>query len=327
MIFLSQIETSVRKQSTAQLSAVDISLSASGGRIIVSNYPSRLVNGYFEFIGLESAVRAFMLHNNYSVLMISGIYREVSTSGSESTTGFSSLQVIFTGASLRKPPLLTADVFATYKFFTPLSVSWMRQQEPMNLFYYAASSESYTVVYTSVDGSTRTVTGSSGTGFGSVAVNPNTSEIKAEVTMGNRLHTVYYLPMEKYELIQFRNVFNAWEYVCLPCSMEEDLNSEYELATVDGKEIRYDIENSLELNVKTSPLPAFMYDTLVGLVHAITVQRYDPYISGNTVYGAWNQIYIKDYKLSRSTNPNNEIVMEMTISFSDRARNDAVVIS
>ena len=145
--------------------------------------------------------------------------------------------------------------------------------------------------------------------------------------MGNRSHTVYYLPMEKYELIQFRNVFNAWEYVCLPCSMEEDLSSEYELATVNGKDSRYDIENRLELKIKTSPLPVFMYDTLVGLVHAVAVQRYDPYKSGNTVYWTWSPIYVKDYKLPRSTNPNSGMVMEMTLAFSDRARNDAVVIS
>lgn len=328
MIFLSQIETSVRKQSTAQLSAVYLYLNSSvAGRTIVSKYPSRLVNGYFEFIGLESVVRAHMMQYGDSCITVSGYYKEVSTSGEESTTSFSSVQVIFTMASLRKAGSLTADVFAANRFFTPSKVSWMAENQSMHLYYYTTSSESYSVTYTLADGSTRTVSGSSGTGFGSVAVNPNAGEVKAETVMGNRSHTVYCLPMEKYELIQFRNVFNAWEIVCLPCSMEEDLSSEYELVTVDGKDSRYDIENRLGLKVKTSPLPVFMYDTLVGLVHAVTVQRYDPYKSGNTVYGVWSPIYIKDYKLPRSTNPNSEIVMEMTLAFSDRARNDAVVIS
>ena len=328
MIFLSQIETSVRKQSTAQLSAVYLYLSSSvAGRTIVSDYPSRLVNGYFEFIGLESVVRAHMMQYGDSCITVSGYYKEVNTSGEESTTSFASVPVIFTMALLRKSDSLTADVFAANRFFTPSKVSWMAEHQPMHLCYYTASSESYSVTYTLADGSTRTVSGSSGTGFGSVAVNPNAGEVKAEIVIGNRSHTVFYLPMEKYELIQFRNVFNAWENVCLPCSMEEDLSSEYELATVDGKDSRYDIENRLELKIKTSPLPVFMYDTLVGLVHAVTVQRYDPYKSGNTVYGAWSPIYIKDYKLPRSTNPNSGMVMEMTLAFSDRARNDAVVIS
>lgn len=327
MIFLSQIETTARKQSTAQLSAVYLYLSSSvAGRTIVSQYPSRLINGYFVFIGLESVVRAHMMQYGDSCITVSGYYKEVNTSGEESTTSFSSVQVIFTRASLRKASSLTADVFASNRFFTPSKVSWMAEGQSMHLYYYAASSESYSVTFTLADGSTRAVSGSSGTGFGSVAVNPNAGEVKAEIVMGSRSHTVYYLPMEKYELIQFRNVFNAWEYVCLPCSMEEDLSSEYELATVDGKDSRYDIENSLELKVKTSPLPAFMYDALVGLIHAVTVQRYDPYKSGNTVYGSWSQMYVKDYKLPRSTNPNSEIVMEMTLAFSDRARNDAVVI-
>ena len=327
MIFLSQIETTARKQSTAQISAVYLYLSSSvAGRTIVSQYSSRLINGYFEFLGLESVVRAHMMQYGDSCITVSGYYKEVNTSGEESTTSFASVQVIFTMASLRKAGSLTADVFAANRFFTPSKVSWMAEKQSMHLYYYAASSESYSVTYTLADGSTRAVSGSSGTGFGSVAVNPNAGEVKAEVVMGNRSHTVYYLPMEKYELIQFRNVFNAWEYVCLPCSVEEDLSSEYELATVDGKDSRYDIENRLELKVKTSPLPVFMYDTLVGLVHAVTVQRYDPYKSGNTVYGAWSPIYVKDYKLPRSTNPNSGMVMEMTLAFSDRARNDAVVI-
>ena len=328
MIFLSQIETTARKQSTAQLSAVYLYLSSSvAGRTIVSQYPSRLINGYFEFIGLESVVRAHMRQYGDSCITVSGYYKEVNTAGEESTTTFSSVQVIFTLASLRKASSLTADACAAYRFFTPSKVSWMAENQSMHLYYYTASSESYSVTYTLSDGSTREVSGSSGTGFGSVAVNPNAGEVKAEVVMGNRSHTVYYLPMEKYELIQFRNVFNAWENVCLPCSMEEALSSEYELAAVDGRDSRYDIENHLDLKIKTSPLPAFMYDTLFGLVHALTVQRYDPYRSGNTVYGVWSQVYVKDYKLPRSTNPNSGIVMEMTLAFSDRARNDAVVIS
>lgn len=328
MIFLSQIETSARKQSTAQLSAVYLYLSSSvAGRAIVSDYPSRLINGYFEFIGLESVVRAHMMQYGDSCITVSGYYKEVNTSGEESTTSFSAVQVIFSMASLRKADSLTADVFAANRFFTPSRVSWMAEAQSMNLYYYTASSESYSVTYTLADGSTRSVSGSSNTGFGSVPVNPYAGEVKAEVEMGNRSHIVYYLPMEKYELIQFRNVFNVWENVCLPCSMEEELSSEYDLATVDGKDSRYDIENRLELKVKTSPLPAFMYDTLIGLVHAVTVQRYDPYKSGNMVYGAWSPIYIKDYKLPRSTNPNSGMVMEMTLAFSDRARNDAVVIS
>ena len=328
MIFLSQIETTARKQSTAQLSAVYLYLSSSvAGRTIVSQYPSRLINGYFEFIGLESVVRAHMRQYGDSCITVSGYYKEVNTAGEESTTTFSSVQVIFTLASLRKASSLTADAFAAYRFFTPSKVSWMAENQSMHLYYYTASSESYSVTYTLSDGSTRAVSGSSGTGFGSVAVNPNAGEVKAEIVMGNRSHTVYYLPMEKYELIQFRNVFNAWENVCLPCSMEEALSSEYELAAVDGRDSRYDIENHLDLKIKTSPLPAFMYDTLFGLVHALTVQRYDPYKSGSTVYGVWSQVYVKDYKLPRSTNPNSGIVMEMTLAFSDRARNDAVVIS
>ena len=267
MIFLSQIETTARKQSTAQLSAVYLYLSSSvAGRTIVSQYPSRLINGYFEFIGLESVVRAHMRQYGDSCITVSGYYKEVNTAGEESTTTFSSVQVIFTLASLRKASSLTADAFAAYRFFTPSKVSWMAENQSMHLYYYTASSESYSVTYTLAGGSTRAVSGSSGTGFGSVAVNPNAGEVKAEIVMGNRSHTVYYLPMEKYELIQFRNVFNAWENVCLPCSMEEALSSEYELAAVDGRDSRYDIENHLELKIKTSPLPAFMYDTLFGLV-------------------------------------------------------------
>ena len=328
MIFLSQIETTFHKQSTAQLSAVYLTLSSSvAGRTIVSQYPSRLINGYFEFIGLESVVRAHMMQYGDSCITISGYYKEVNTSGEESTASFSSVLVLFTMASLRKSSSLTADEFAAYRFFKPSKVSWMAEHQSMNLYYYTASSESYSVTYTLADGSTRALTGSSGTGFGFVPVNPKAGEVKAEIVMGNRSHTVYYLPMEKYELLQFRNVFNVWENVCLPCSTEEDLTSEYELATVDSKDSRYDIENRLELKIKTSPLPVFMYDTLVGLVHALTVQRYDPYKSGNTVYGVWSPIYIKDYKLLRSTNPNSGMVMEMTLAFSDRARNDAVVIS
>ena len=328
MIFLSQIETTARKQNAAQLSAVYLYLRSSvAGRTIVSDYPSRLINGYFEFLGLERVVRAHMMQYGDSCITVSGYYKEVNTSGEESTTSFSYVQVIFTMASLRKAGSLTADVFAANRFFTQSKVSWMAEQQSMLLYYYKTTFDSYSVTYTLADGSTRTVSGASDAGFGSVPVNPNAGEVKAEIVMGNRSHTVYYLPMEKYELLQFRNVFNVWENVCLPCSMEEDLISEYELATVDGKDSRYDIENRLELKVKTSPLPAFMYDTLVGLVHAVTVQRYDPYKSGNTVYGDWSQVYIKDYKLPRSTNPNSNIVMEMTLAFSDRARNDAVVIS
>lgn len=320
MIFLSDIENSVRKAHSSGMTSVTVHVRIGTNWIV--NGASMVKDGsYWVLHGVEELARAAM--------QVSGKYIdeyrvEWYVNGSSEPSDTEDM-VIYSSAMMRKPGTLTADVFCSHYFMTRRKTAWMIKNNSFYLNYYCTSDTAYSIVYTKADGTTSTTTG---TVSGEVATNLYVAyvsgAIKAEVTMGSRTFTIYYLDFDSSMYLRFRNAFNALEYVSLPCSVEEDPKTEFEEASQGNVVRRYDVEEQLELKVKTAPLPSFMYNMLLDMCRSRVVERYDAYRSGSTVYGSWSEVYLKDYKLPKSNEPNSQIVLEMTLVYSNKQRNAAI---
>jgi len=322
MIFLSDIASNLRVQSSNSYSSVSLTLTVNS-TAIVSNYAGRLISGYHEFLGIEEIVRAYMLQNNLSVLSVTATY----TANTSASISSKALDVLYVGSRLRKSGSLTADIFTSYYFLTHYKVGFAAVGESYLLPYYADSSTTYFITYTKQDGSTTVTSGNSSTGISTLSVNSITGAVKADVRMGNRTLTVYFLEMDVPVQLRFRNVFNAVEYVTFPGSTTKVPKTEFETAQIENVSTMYDIEQLLDLQIKSPVLPSAMYNTLLNLCRSRKIEMNDPYTSGGTTYNTWNVVQIKEYKLEESNNPNTPISIELTLQYADKRNNDAVTVN
>ena len=264
-----------------------------------------------------------MQQNNMSVVTVNCTINRVYDNGSTTGVKYPTLDVIYTGARLRRTST-SADVFVANYFLTHYRVGWICSGESYYLNYYASSSETYTIVRTKKDGTTATVTGTANAGTSSILVSFVTDTVKAVVTMGYRTFTLYYLDMEWSERFQFRNVFNAVEYLSFPASVTESPSTEYEEAQQDKIMQRYDVEHKLEIKIKTPLLPAFTYPHLLDMCRSRLVKRHEPFKEMSSTYYEYSEVNIKEYKFDKSNEPNSPIMLELTLNYCDTERNSAI---
>jgi len=289
---------------------------------------SRVIDGYHEFLGVEETVRAYMLQNNISVFTLSVKHYYYSEGDAISAPESSTLGIVYTGARLRKPGSLTADVFTSYFFLTHYKIGFAHVGQSILLSYYAAQNTSYSVVHTKKDNTTQTFTGTANAGVGTLMVSGYTDDAMAVVSMGSRIFTIYYLEMEVPIKMRFRNVFNAVEYVTFPGSTNKVPKTEFETAQIENVSAMYDIEQLLDLQIKSPVLPSAMYNSLLNLCRSRKVEMYDPYtVAGNTTYSSWSEVLVKEYKLEQSDSPNTPISLELTLQYADKRNNDAVIVN
>lgn len=297
-----------------------------GNTAIFDDIISREIGSNYEFIGVDELIKAYMLQNNLPVFNGAAVYYPLDASGSQVDVYSKTLQVVYCDTLLRKPGTLSADVFTQLFFLTQNKVGWICTGEHYRLNYFVGTDTSYSIVYTKRDGSTSTTSGTAAASATGFQVNYVTDAVKAEVTMGDRSFTIFYIDMPADERYRFRNAFNALEYVTIPAAVNESPSTEFETAQIDDIMQQYDVEHKLDIEVKTAAIPSFMYNTLLNMCRSRYVERYDPYNSGSTKYETWSRVIIAEYKLDKSNNPNTPITLEMTLQFCDTKRNDAIVV-
>lgn len=330
MIFLNEIETSIRKAVSVNYDSVKCYIVLRGRygivvAVLVDAY-SRVIDGYHEFPGAEELVRAYMLKNDKSVLTPQVIYHYYLEGSEISSPDTLDLGIIFTGAQLRAHDTFSANVFASKYFLTHYKIGWTLSGRYFTLNYCAASDEIYTVVRTYKDGTTASYVGTAPSDESSFLVYPDTDCVSAVVTMGSRTFTIYYLDMEVYERLMFRNAFNALEVIYIPAATNISPKTEFETAQQDNVLQRYDIEEQLEVEIKTPPLPEFMRLALLDLCRSHHVEHYDPYRDDSNINyaSAYSPVIIKKYKFEKSNEPNNPLVLELTLQYCDTKRNSAI---
>lgn len=332
MIFLSDIESNIRVATGVTYDSVRCTatfISSSGGApVYVIDLYSRIIDGWHVFLGAEELVRAFMLQNNLSVLSLT-VAHHYYHSGSEITSPVTSgLSVVYVGAKLRKHVRLKADIFTSYYFLTHYKVGFAAVGGSYTLNYYTGSSTTYFITYTKQDGSTTVTSGTSSTGVSTLSVNSIKGAVKADVRMGDRTFTVYFLEMDVPVQLRFRNVFNALEYVTFPGSTTKVPKTEFETAQIENVSTMYDIEQLLDLQIKSPVLPSSMYNSLLNLCRSRKVEMYDPYtVAGNSTFSTWSEVLVKEYKLEQSDSPNTPISLELTLQYADKRNNDAVTVN
>ena len=328
MIFLNQIETTIRKATSSSYDSVRcaITLLDGYGAVVahIADVYSRVIDGYHVFLGVEELVRAYMLQNNLAIMTPSVKHYYYLNGESASAPTTQDLGIVYSGTQFRKISSLTADVFLSTYFLTHYRTGFICAGMDYRLYYYATQSETYTIVRTSKTGTTNTVSGSVSAGIGFIEVSGYAGSAQAVVTMGSRTFTLYYIEADVYESFRFRNAFNRYEEVAFPASVTESPKTEYETAQQDNVLQRYDIEEQLEFKIQTPPLPAFTYQTLLDLCRSSSIIRFDTYMSGDTTVHSNSNVIIKEYKFDKTNEPNKPLVLELTLQYSDTKRNSAI---
>lgn len=322
MIFLNQIEERAWKAAGLTDTSVVANVQI-GSSWIMSTVPCVREGTKWVIPGIETVIRAYMQKND---LYTANCRVDMYTDGSNLYTPVNE-PLVFSPVSMRKPATLTPYVFCSNYFMSHLKTGWMTPEGPFYLHYYdlTEGGSDWAVTYYMKSGTQQSgTTGHGVEGAGSIPVNYLEGAAMARVIMGSREFRVYFLEFTDYMRFRFRNPFNALEYVALPCSVTEEPMTEFETARQEDVESRYDIEEQLEYKVKTPPLPAFMHDRLLDMCRSRKIEMRDPYNAGSTTYEAWSDVLIKDYKLSRSNDPNKPLVLEMTLTFCNTRRNTAV---
>jgi len=128
--------------------------------------------------------------------------------------------------------------------------------------------------------------------------------IKAIFDCGSRYFTVYNLLNPRTETFRFRNRWNTEEICVIPCSIQSEPKTEYELATCNEVDVAYDVEHRTEHTLKSAPIHSQMYQTLLQLCRSHKVEYLTP--------SGYQRINIKEYDLPKSTEPSSTITLEMT---------------
>lgn len=323
MIFITEIGTSLRVATSAGYDSVALTVSVNNTPI-VSGMTSRIVNGYFEFFGLEAVIRSYMQLNNLTVLSITSSYATMTGTTAATVTG-PSLSILYCEKEMIAGSTFTADYLVSNYFLTHYKVGWICRGCEFRLSYYVTSMTNITKNTYKKDGTSNT-SGSRTNGLGYYTISWEDDVAYVTVSMGSRRFTVYFIDKPAGEQLRFKNTFNRWENVSFPASTDVKPSTEYETASLENVSVMYDIEHKLELEIKTAAIPGLMYECLNDLCHAHSVQRREEMAWESGTEISWRDVLITKYKLDKSTNPNTPLTMELTLEYANRKMNDAIVI-
>lgn len=325
MIFLTDIGQALRILDNGY-DKVELTVWMGEHQNTVAVLEGRLIGGYWVFFSLEEIVRAVMQLNDYSIILVGGVYKRYI--GNEYTTEQKSVQTLYKEVAFRTHTVMqTADALVSGHFLTPQKSAVIFDGGSYDLFYYIPSSDSeYTIYYTGRDGSPASYVGVKEPGIGSLTLDYSQRFSLANIVMGNRTFNVYYSPLKAREVFKFRNVFNFEETVSLPASCVVSPKTDCEEAVQGRVRRKYDVEHDVEMTVRTASLPASMYASLLALCRSRVVSRKEQYMAGRTTYTIYRNVIVRDYKLELSDNPGENLSLEMKLAYADMGDNDAVVI-
>ena len=272
------------------------------------------VGGYFSAPGVEEVVRAYMERQNLTVLEMSVHYRLEGTQEGTTMEWKGGIKVLYTAGNVRKAGVVTADGIASSRFLTTADCAFLYKNHQYQLQYYIDSgSETYTLGTYYRDGRVTNNGSKINAGLGSQRFSYSADIAKYIVYLGNRQFTIYMMDDTPCEVVTFRNFFNAHDAIALPAAITRNPSTEYETATLDRVSVPYDIEHKEEFTLVTAPLHPAMADQLLWMVRSRQVSYKEK--KGSAEFTS--DIIIKDYKLSRSSEPNTPVVFEMTFEYAD----------
>lgn len=270
--------------------------------------------GYFSIVGAEETVRSYMQLHDMTVLMIDIDLRLEGTQAGTTEYEKAGISVLYTAGPIRYSGAITADALVSANFLTPHKQALLYANCMITLTYFASTEYAVPQITTYMrDGSSTTATGSYVSGLGTINIMYQSDAYKVDVVFGSRKFTVLMAGDEPYEEFTFLNFYNVQERVFLPCSLERNPSTEFDMGIQSKVAIPYDIEHKVELTVKSSPIVGAVADQLLNLCRSRKVNYIDRYGSASW----YCPIIITDYSLPRSTEPNTPIVFEMTFEFAD----------
>lgn len=322
MIFLKDIESNLRVYND-QLDYYQVEMSlAIDGELVIDRMQSRYMDGAHCFLGVEQIVRSYMELNSLSVATIVGDFLKFETETDTYAATFS-YEVLYTAGPIRYSGAITADALVSANFLTPHKEALLYANCMITLTYFASTEYAVPQITTYMrDGSSTTAAGSYVSGLGTINIRYQSDAYKVDVVFGSRKFTVLMAGDEPYEEFTFLNFYNVQERVFLPCSLERNPSTEFDMGIQSKVAIPYDIEHKVELTVKSSPIVGAVADQLLNLCRSRKVNYIDRYGSAS-----WPcPIIITDYSLPRSTEPNTPIVFEMTFEFADTQLNNTLTL-
>lgn len=334
MIFLNQVESTLEALAPPAPGPGDTfhyELEALySGSVICARLVGRFTGGVLKFIGFKEIVRSFMELRSLTVCSLYCTIYRVYANGSEVSTGYPILEVLYHRGKVLAPVYRTADDFLAGSFLYPYKQVCVNGNSSFSLHYYAADAGTITVDRTFADGTTDTLTYSSTTGLSYVVINRGTSSggaagVHAHVEFGYRKMDIYFLKAEVREQFIFRNMFNVQEYVTIPASLSSEPKTEFEEAQQDGVLQRYDIEQQLSMQLKSASIPSVLYNQLLAMCRAKSVM-YDTNEAMPTTVGSARPVIIEEYKLAKSTDPDSRLTVELKFKYCDTEMNDVVLI-
>lgn len=318
MIFLHEIESNLNANYKGGYYKDAKLYIAVNDSYIVQELSSTLIDGYFCFAGVEQIVRSYMQLNNLTVVNLQcSVIKYKADAGAGSETDDIDLVVLYTTGAVRGYRSVTADDIANTQFLNQTKCAFLYKHNQMFLNYFinpnVYSSEVYTITTYYRDGRITNDGMSISSGLGSKPYAYKADVAKYEISLGSRKYTIYMMDDTPCEELSFRNFYNASESIFLPAAVTRNPSTEYETARLNHIATLYDIEHKEEFTLVTTPLHPTIADKLLWMVRSrqLVYKLKENGISFNV------DILIKDYKLSRSSEPNTPIVFEMTFEYAD----------
>lgn len=332
MIFLTQLGDSIKMLDGSPSSEqYFFDLDIKDGNTVISEIEGVLIDGYFQFFGAEEVVRAYMLQQNLTVLTLTCVYTGHASGSSSSSVVTNTWTVLYNESYLVASSSITADNVATGRFLTPNKTGFVFAGGSFRLNLYVVLSPgnyvTMTIVYYKKDGTQSQSSTRVGTsGVSAVTFDYDADISRAHIVLGDRVFDLYYLDLPAQEHFRFRNVFNVQEEISLPASVLDRPSSDFESAQQGNRNLRYDIEHNLELELKSALLPLAMRPVYLDLCRSRSVFRKVGYTSLGVSANEWREVNFTEYKLDASTNPNSEFRMEMKMEYVERKYIDAVIV-
>ena len=280
---------------------------------LVHEFATRLIDGYHTSYGIEQMVRSFMESERLSLATVRADF-----CSSEKVITSQEQQVLYHAGSLRLASSSTScDTFVAKNFLTPLEHGVVTPAMPFFfLYFYTTEAEELVQTFYLTDGTTttakNTITPNRLT-YQGWAYRPDCYKIN--VSMGSRSFDIYCLNQADGVVLSYYDFFNNRCYAFIPSSINRSPSTEYELALLDKKSIRYDVEHKLEFSLKTSPLIKALANQIYWVCRSRLVYMVEFY--GKPIKEKAHEIIITDFKLDQSTNPNTPTTCEMTFEYAD----------
>lgn len=323
MIFLSKLNSYFADRQHSSLVAVSLVQLSVGNDTIVENVTGRKVDGKWWFFGVEELLRSYMQTNSKKVVEVT--YSFVGYDGNNSQTNANStVKVLYNDAkvAINSVAVGNCDGFAAKRYLNAGKLAWLTPDSYIDIWYVDSNDEGQKEIHYR-DGTSEVVTITEVQGeVHSCRVSYDATAEYVTVSFHYRPDfTVYMLPdYQEVEFFQFLDIFNCWEQICIPCAITSEPKTEFDTAQQDNITLLYDVVHSVEFSVKTPVLPAFMYERLLAFCRARKVM-YRMGVTNGFVY-----VYITEYKLIKSNEPNTPVRLEMKFKYTDIQNNDALIV-